>query len=344
MAGSVNRLRRRYEFAAAAPVVAFFATLYAWIAATLGPHRTADMFWTAVLFLIPMSLWLFASWLLVDQWWTRAGAQLSTMDGPSQVLAAAVATLPASRRRWGEAMLSELARVRGRSARWRFALSCARAAVSLPAPPTFRVPAPAATVLVMAAVAACVAALATLLARHPAAIEGLTPGRAAALALALAACLWVAAAPPRRLGDSRLAPHLGVAGAAVFALGIPVSTSVASEGLPALWLLFGPVLTFGIPAYAAATASRSFRAGVQSGVWTAVAAVPLTFALGLFEAVRQYAAYGVPTFAGDASSAGFSFGFGLLMAVAIPLIGFPFAVFGATGGIPAGPQVSSPRR
>jgi len=43
-----------------------------------------------------------------------------------------VATLPDHRRAWGMAMHAELAEVRGRSARWRFALSSARAVPRLP--------------------------------------------------------------------------------------------------------------------------------------------------------------------------------------------------------------------
>ena len=45
------------------------------------------------------------------------------MDGPERLLSSAVTTLPEHRRRWGEAMLAELAQVHGRPAGWRFALS-----------------------------------------------------------------------------------------------------------------------------------------------------------------------------------------------------------------------------
>ena len=53
-------------------------------------------------------------------------------DPPGRLLAAAVAALPERRREWGRAMIAELAEVRGRSARWRFALSSARATLWLP--------------------------------------------------------------------------------------------------------------------------------------------------------------------------------------------------------------------
>ena len=56
----------------------------------------------------------------------------SAIDLPGRLLAAAVAALPERRREWGRAMTAELAEVRGRSARWRFALSSARATLWLP--------------------------------------------------------------------------------------------------------------------------------------------------------------------------------------------------------------------
>jgi hypothetical protein len=54
------------------------------------------------------------------------------MDAPTSLLTFAVRAMPKSRREWGVAMLAELAAVPGGMARWRFALSCARAALFLP--------------------------------------------------------------------------------------------------------------------------------------------------------------------------------------------------------------------
>jgi hypothetical protein len=63
-------------------------------------------------------------------------------DVPTRVLAWAVSAMPQARKEWGIAMLAELAAVPGRAARWRFALSCARAALFmmlfLPRPETPR--------------------------------------------------------------------------------------------------------------------------------------------------------------------------------------------------------------
>lgn len=389
MAGSMNRTRRRYHIAAAVPVVVVFVALYAWAVPTEGPDRSAGMLWLAALFAMPTVLWLVTSRLLVDHWWEGAGARLSAMDAPGQLLAVTVTTLPEPRQRWGEAMLGELAQVRGRSIRWRFALSCARAALFLPMPtrrPVLaiaagvsvavaaavtaahtmvggvvpglgffaasfvafvgipvvvavawagarreRLPVPVATVLVAGAVAASVAAITVFLHQNPAAAEGLPPARAAVLAAALAGCLWLAAAPPRWLASSRLAPHLGIGAAVIFTLGLLATIRANLEGLPAVWLLFGPVLTFIVPA-AIAAKGRSFRAGVQAGVWTAIPVMPLTFALGLAEASRQHAVTGAWTFAGDSVSAGFTLGFTFMTFMAIPMVGFPFAVFGAIAG------------
>ncbi|MCW6007066.1 hypothetical protein K1W54_21140 [Micromonospora sp. CPCC 205371] len=90
------------------------------------------------------------------------------------------------------------------------------------------------------------------------------------------------------------------------------------------------MLIFAASASIAAAAGRSFRAGVRAGVWTAIAVVPLTLAVGVFDALRQHAADGVWTFAGDVTSAGFSLSFTFVACVAVPVIGFPFAVFGAS--------------
>ena len=72
--------------------------------------------------------------VVVAAWRARSGlgSRTSTLDPPGRLLAAAVAALPVRRRDWGRAMIAELAEVRGPSARWRFALSCARATLWLP--------------------------------------------------------------------------------------------------------------------------------------------------------------------------------------------------------------------
>lgn len=87
----------------------------------------------AVVYLVgPPLLLVVAARLVLNHWWSEMGSRLSGMDLPERLLAAAVAALPGSRHEWGRAMTAELADVRGRSARWRFALSSARATLWLP--------------------------------------------------------------------------------------------------------------------------------------------------------------------------------------------------------------------
>ena len=335
----MSRTRRWCEIAAAVPVLAVFASLYAWVAPIGDPNQRFDAYlWLALGFAVPTSLWLTTSLLLVERWWENAGARWATTDGPSRLLATAVATLPEPKQRWGEAMLGELSQVKGRATRSRFALSCARAVLVLPFTRgrrgrRGRLPAPVATVLVTGTVAASVATTVAFVRQHPGAAAGLPANRIAFLAVVLAGCLWRAVAPARQLAgsqSSRLAPYVGVGAAFVFALGVLASIHSNVDGLVLVWLFFGPMVTFTVPAITAATAGRSFRAGVQAGVWTAVTVMPLTFAVLLVEASRQYARDGQWLFAGDASTAGFSVGFALVILVAVPVIGLPFALIGAT--------------
>lgn len=68
-------------------------------------------------------------------WLKRTAAARKTrpdMDGPGWLLASAVRWMPEERREWGRAMMTELAQCQGVSLRWRFAMSCVRAALSAP--------------------------------------------------------------------------------------------------------------------------------------------------------------------------------------------------------------------
>ena len=147
--------------------------------------------------------WMIAAWLLWRAWWRQAGATLSATDGPGWLLAAAATTLPADRRQWGAAMAAELAQVQGRSARWRFATGCARAAVF---PPSDR-RAAAGVTGALAVVATTAAALATGAA--------LPAGRVFAMTLVglLGGLATLTVARSRRVG--RAGPGLGVAGLAL---------------------------------------------------------------------------------------------------------------------------------
>jgi len=335
--------RRSCEIAATVPVLAVFAGLYAWVAPIGDPNQRFDAYlWLALGFAKPTVLWLVTSWLLVQRWWESTGARWSTVDAPGRLLATAVATLPDPRQGWGEAMLGELGQVQGRARRWRFALGCTRAVLLLPITRyqrgrRRRLPAPAASVLVTGTVAASVATTVAFVRQHPGAAEGLPPNRIAFLVVVVAGCLWLAVAPARDSPggrSGRLAPQVGVGAAFVFVLGVLASIHSNVDGLVLVWLLLGPMVTFTVPAYTAAAAGRSFRAGVRAGLWTAFTVMPLTFAVLLAEASRQYARDGEWLFAGDVTSAGFSTGFAMVILVVVPVIGFPFAVIGALAGAP----------
>ena len=115
--------------AAAAPFVALWVGMMRSADDPLTVRARLDMaIWMAV-FGTP---WMVAAWLLWRAWWRRAGAELSVLDGPALLLAAAATTLPADRRDWGAAMTAELVQVQNPAARWRFAAGCARAALYPP--------------------------------------------------------------------------------------------------------------------------------------------------------------------------------------------------------------------
>lgn len=134
--------RRTIQMAAAATVLTVWAGYYLALitagpmANDLPPEAAAAVNrQLALLLAIPTTLWVVAVVVLVHHWWSRRGAELAATDPPGRLLAAAVALLPEQRHEWGVAMTAELIGVQGRSARWRFALSSARAALWTP-PPT----------------------------------------------------------------------------------------------------------------------------------------------------------------------------------------------------------------
>jgi hypothetical protein len=122
--------RRRVQTVTTWVVVVAWVVFYAVALATADPLPPAE---TAVAQLVvPPLLWVVAARLVLRHWWSGPGSRMSAMDLPGRLLAAAVAALPKRRRAWGRAMTAELAEVRGRSARWRFALSSVRATLRLP--------------------------------------------------------------------------------------------------------------------------------------------------------------------------------------------------------------------
>ncbi|MGH2722506.1 MAG: hypothetical protein ACRDJO_13035 [Actinomycetota bacterium] len=149
----LQRMERAGGLVVSAVVVAGFTGLMVAVAVAGDEPRTSDqivaaVFWSVV-FAVP---WVIAGQLLWRAWWRRTGAGLVVRDGPARLLAAAVDTLPEDRRDWGVAMVAELARVSGRSSRWRFAVGSACAAAFPPR--GGRVPLVVAGVLAVAAIVA----------------------------------------------------------------------------------------------------------------------------------------------------------------------------------------------
>jgi len=122
--------RRRFQTVTTWVVVVAWVVFYAVALANADPLPPLE---TAVVQLVvPPLLWVVAARLVLRHWWSGPGSRMSGMDLPGRLLAVAVAALPERRREWGRAMLAELAQVRGRSARWRFALSSVGAMLLLP--------------------------------------------------------------------------------------------------------------------------------------------------------------------------------------------------------------------
>jgi hypothetical protein len=409
----MSRARRRLEIATAAAVVAAWAVLYlvvvttaplAYDPATESAAKVNREF--ALLLTVPTALWVTAALTLVGHWWSRTGVRLFAMDPPGRLLAAAVATLPDDRREWGLAMHAELAEVHGRPARWRFALSSARAALRLPplggwpvlalttgvaavavvaaglavdaaVPglgafavgfvglvgamvvlavtrlPRLRLPVPIPALLVIGGVASAITMTMIFLHRDPAAARYLPPADAVFLAAVLAGCLWIAVAAPRSLGGNRLAPHLGVAAALVLVVGqlllirasydldIEPAGRQVLDALAGLWFWFGPAAVFFVPAFGAGWVGRSFRSGLQAGIWAGIASLPLTYALWLHEALRLYAIDGGLLWFGDGAPEGENLSAAVFWALRFaPLLGLPFAVIGAAIGARARPPVA----
>jgi hypothetical protein len=165
------------------------------------------------------------------------------------------------------------------------------------------------------------------------------------LAAVLAGCLWIAVATPRSLGTNRLAPRLGAAAAATLVVGQLLLIRASSDPriepagqrlvqvLAALWFWFGPAAVFFVPASAAGSVGRSFRSGLQAGIWAGIVSLPLTYALWLHEALRLYAINGGLLWFGDGAPEGENLGAALFWALRFaPLLGLPFAVIGAAIG------------
>lgn len=268
----------------------------------------------------PPLLWVLAIRFVLRHWWSES------MDPPQRLLAVAVALLPERRREWGRAMTAELAEVRGRSARWRFALSTVRATLCLPPAGRWQ-----ALVLVTGAGVAATTAAGPVAA---AAVPGLRTFAATFTGL-LAAMAVTAVARSRRLERPVPAPAALVTGAvaaaiAVTALFLRREPSAAGHLPPAaavslaavlavcLWIALAAPRWLGtdrLAPHLGAVAGLAFTAWFLLAIRTdgVDLPLPLVLVLALVLPLAPIAAFFVPAFA--AGRADRSFRTGLKAAV-----------------------------
>jgi hypothetical protein len=119
--------------------------------------------------------------------------------------------------------------------------------------------------------------------------------------------------------------------------------------------MLGHAGVFFVPALVAGWIGRSFRSGLQAGIWAVVATLPLNYAVWLHEALGLYATHGGLLWFGDGAPEGENLSLVVSWGLRIiPLVGIPFAVIGAAigpyaarpvvPGSPAGASARSPAR
>jgi hypothetical protein len=191
-------------------------------------------------------------------------------------------------------------------------------------------------------VAACVGATAWFLDRFPIAAAHLPAPTAGLLAVALAGILWVVLAPPPVLTAGGALPRVvALVVAAGLGAGLLLWSRLAlrqvadlDAGIFPYLYLWAPVVVLAGSAVAGA-AGRSFRAGVQAAVWTALLAVLALFAVAVTESVGWYeqdtslilAGDGIPLVAVGENLRNFVWSLLLL-----PFWWVPFGVLGAAAG------------
>jgi hypothetical protein len=196
-------------------------------------------------------------------------------------------------------------------------------------------PAPTIPAAGVVGVAASIAVTANFLVKHPAAAAHLPPTHAVLFAVVLAGCLWLALTPPSALTTSPLARGVGAGAALALGLGffLTARLTINTYGGPLVWVIFAPAAIFLASSALAAAVGRSFRAGVQAAVWTALVGTLLIFAISIPEAMHRYAIDGRTLGDGEV---GYPIGVNLPDAiwglVIIPLLGLPFGVIGAAIG------------
>ena len=200
-----------------------------------------------------------------------------------------------------------------------------------------RLPVPGPTAMVTVGVILSIGVTAVFLLRYP---ESLPPNGAVTLAAGLAGCLWIAVTA--RGTGHRLGPHLAAGAALAYVLGGALLNGVNSEEAESLaltWFVFGPPIMLFFAALLAGANGKSFRAGIQVGVWAAITLAPLAYAVALVRGMRQYAIDGTLFDGAISANAGVVLSEALWANwVIVPVIAWPFAVLGA--GL--GARIASP--
>lgn len=194
------------------------------------------------------------------------------------------------------------------------------------------------TVAGLTCVAACIAATGYFLVQYPAAAAHLRPNTAVFLAAILAVCVWLTLAPPHGLANDRLARRIAIGTAIALAAGLVLVSRLGLRGIAGFdsgifgYLFYVPIVVVFIVSAVAAGVGRSFRAGVQAAVWTAVLASLAFYAVAILEAVSWYRfdasliimGDGVPLDAVGENLRNFAWGL-----ILFPFWWLPFGVLGA---------------
>jgi hypothetical protein len=240
------------------------------------------------------ALFVLAAVLLTVPAAVRAGRRARRADGDAQagVLALFVAGLPETHREWGHAMSAELATVCGRAPRWRFTLSCARAAVVIRARVTLASRERGGgglRILIGAGIAAAVALGGYGLVRYP----GLRSDRAVIVAVAFAALVLAYGAVTLALsrgtgGQQTAARRHGLAGGAV--IGAAWLVVLSPTGALKQWVLVPLMVALLGPGCVAALAARAGKhvsAGTRAALWSGIAGGLLVFTVSMTAAYAR---------------------------------------------------------
>ena len=184
------------------------------------------------------------------------------------------------------------------------------------------------SVLGVGAVVACVWLTGAFLVQFPESEEQFTTGGAIVLATGLASILWLTLAGPKGLMGNRRVMTIGMWAGIILGAGYWVMARTVEAGTIG-WPLLAPWLIMFVTG-AAASRSDGVRAGVSATVWAAAIGTALMFAVALPEAVLRYRLGGGLLLDGEWAPIGTNLNDAIWVLIAVPILGLPFGVFGAT--------------